>query len=61
MKTFARLEIVYLEEAVLMAIGDEALKALKISKRLGTPAYSSISGIMQLFTVSPVNSPMKGA
>ena len=43
MKTFARLGIVYLEEAVLMAMVDEALKASEISKRLGIPAYSEFN------------------
>lgn len=34
LKTFARLGIVYLEEAVFMAMGDEALKTWEINKRL---------------------------
>lgn len=38
LKTYARLGIVYLEEAVLMAMGD--VKAWEISKRLGIPAYA---------------------
>ena len=40
LKTCTRFGIVYLEEAVLMAMGDEALKAWEISKRLGIPAYA---------------------
>jgi hypothetical protein len=40
LKTFARLGIVYFEEAVLMAKGDEALKAWEISKRIGIRAYA---------------------
>ena len=41
LKTFARLRTVYLEEAVLMAMGDAALNTWEIiSKRLGIPAYA---------------------
>ena len=38
-KAFARLGIVYLEEAILTAMGDEALMPSQISKRLGILGY----------------------
>ena len=53
-KAFARLGIVYLEEAILAAMGDEALIAAEISKRLGilgytpnTERYKIVRGILQ--------------
>ena len=42
-KAFARLGLVYLEEAILVAMGDEALIAAKISKRLGILGYAQAS------------------
>ena len=38
-KAFARLGIVYLEEAILAAMGNEALMPSQISKRLGILGY----------------------
>ena len=55
-KTFARLGIAYLEEAILAVMGDEALIAAEISKRLGilgytqspnTERYKIVRGILQ--------------
>ena len=40
LKTFTRLGTVCLEEAVLMAKGDEALKVSEIRKRLGIRTYA---------------------
>lgn len=38
-KQLVRIGIFYLEKSVLDVMGDEPLKASKISKRLGIPAY----------------------
>ena len=39
-KAFARIGIVYLEEAILTALGDEALMPSQISKRLNILGYA---------------------